>query len=162
MAKMYSKNKLKFENGYVLTHKDKVVALPPKVAEQFNELETILQQQAYLASQDAAKPEPSLDGFKRQSIVKRPTVSTSTPHLDDEVTRSKGILDDLRKLCITDEINKILGKFDRLMQFFHDDKFVEGDEVVLIDTPTIGNPLTADADEIINRICGMSGIMPVE
>ena len=162
MAKMYSKNNLKFEDGYVLNYDNEVVALPPKVAEQFNKLETIIQQQAYLAAQDKAKPEPSLDGFERESIVKHPKITVQTLNLDAEEKRCKGILDDIRKASMATEVNKLLDKFDKLMQFLHSDKFVEGTEVVMIDTPTIGNPLTADADSIIAKIGTMAGIIDSE
>ena len=162
MAKMYSKNNLKFEDGYVLNDENEVVALPSQVAEQFNKLETIIQQQTYLAAQDKAKPEPSLDGFKRESIVQRPKIIMQTPNLDAEEKRCQGILDDIRKASMATEVNKLFDKFDKLMQFLHSDKFVEGTEVVMIDTPTIGNPLTADADSIIVKIGTMAGIIDSE
>ena len=79
MAKMYKKSDLKFENGYVLTQDDEVVALPPKVAEQFNDMETLLQQQAYLAAQGAAKPLAERDGLVARARAKAPLAHRASP-----------------------------------------------------------------------------------
>lgn len=158
MAKMYKKSDLKFENGYVLTQDDEVVALPPKVAEQFNDMETLLQQQAYLAAQGEAKPEPTLDGFKRESTVKHAFVTVETKHLDAEVERCEGLLHDIRQSDMAKYVNAVLAKYDELMIFMHEEKFVEGDKVVQIDTPTIGDPLTADPDEVVDRLAKGQGL----
>ena len=54
MAKMYLKSDLKFVDGYLIDNDDNVVALPDKVAEQINDLETCIQKLMYLDDQ----PEP--------------------------------------------------------------------------------------------------------
>lgn len=158
MAKMYKKSDLKFENGYVLTQDDEVVALPHGIAEQLNEMETLLQQQQYLLMQPAAKPEPSLDGFKRESIVKVPRVKVSTKHLDKQIKRSENILEDLRQLSLADKVNGIIDKYRDLMVFLDGDSFVEGTDVVMIDTPVIGDPLGVDSEIIIRTLCSGAGI----
>lgn len=154
MAKMYVKSSLRFENGYVLNVDDEVVALPYRVAEQLNQMETEIQQIAYLKEQPEAQPMPSLDGFERESIVKHAHVTVETKHLDREMRRCTGLLNDLRKMADAEEANTKLAKYDRAIRFLHEDKFVEGTEVVMIDTPTIGDPLTATSDDVIDMLLG--------
>ena len=117
MAKMYSKSDLKFEDGYVLTYEDEIVALPDGVAEQFNELETFMQQQKYLADQPEAQPEPSLDGFKRETIFEVPKVKIQTPAIDKLVEEKKQILHELRGETVAAEVNKILAKYQDAFRF---------------------------------------------
>lgn len=154
MAKMYKKSDLKFENGYVLTMDDEVVALPPHVAEQLNEMETEIQKVAYLNAQPEARPMPSLDGFERKSIVKHAHVTVETKHLDREVRRCNGVLNDLRNMAEAQEANEKLAKYDEAIRFLHDDKFIEGTEVIMVDAPTIGHILTADAVKVIDMLLG--------
>ena len=158
MAKMYSKSDLKFEDGYVLTYEDEIVALPDGVAEQFNELETFMQQQKYLADQPEAQPEPSLDGFKRETIFEVPKVKIQTPAIDKLVEEKKQILHELRDETVAAEVNKILAKYQDAFRFMKQDKFVEGTKAVAIDTPTLGNVLTLDANAVIETISALSGI----
>lgn len=158
MAKMYKKSELKFDSGYVLTMDDEVVALPPKVAEQLNEMETEIQKVAYLKAQPKAQPMPSLDGFERESIVKHVHIDTETKYLDREVRRCENVLDDIRKLAMAEEANEKLAKYDEAIRFLSEDKFVEGTEAVMIDTPTIGDPLTADAGKVIDLLLGKETI----
>lgn len=158
MAKMYSKSDLKFENGYVLTYDDEIVALPDGVAEQINELETFVQQQRYLAEQPEAQPEPSLDGFKRKTIFEVPRVEVKTPAIDKLVEEKTQILHELRGEELAKGVNKVLAKYQDAFRFFKQDKFVEGSKVVATDTPTLGNVLTVDADSLIASISNLAGI----
>lgn len=154
MAKMYKKSDLKFESGYVLTKDDEVVALPYKVAVQLNLMETEIQKVAYLKAQPKAQPVPSLDGFERESIVQHAYVEVETKHLDREVRRCEKVLADVRSLAAAEEANAKLAQYDEAIRFLHEDKFVEEDEIVMIDTPTIGNPLTASVDDVIDMLLG--------
>lgn len=154
MAKMYKKSELKFDSGYVLTMDDEVVALPPKVAEQLNEMETVIQKVAYLKAQPEAQPAPSLDGFERESIVKQARIEVETKYLDRETRRCEKVLGDIRKLAVAEEANKKLAKYDEAIRFLNEDKFVEGTEVIMVDTPTIGHILTADAGKVIDMLLG--------
>lgn len=158
MAKMYKKSDLKFENGYVLTSDDEVVALPYKVAVQLNLMEDEIQKVAYLKKQPKAQPVPSLDGFERESIVQHVRVEIETKHLDREARRCEKVLADVRNLAAAEEANAKLAQFDAALGFLHEDKFVEDDEVIMIDTPTIGNPLTASADDVIDMLLGTKTI----
>lgn len=154
MAKMYKKSELKFDSGYVLTMDDKVVALPPNVAEQLNRMETEIQKAAYLNEQPEAQPAPSLDGFERESIVKHAHIEAETKHLDRERRRALGVLKDLRSMADAQEANAKLAKYEEAICFLCEDKFVEGTEVTLIDTPTIGDPLTAAVKDVIDMLVG--------
>lgn len=154
MAKMYVKSSLRFENGYVLDADDNVIALPAGVAEQLNAMEDEIQKTAYLKAQPKAQPMPSLDGFERKSIVGHACISADTPTIDAEIKRSSNILNELRALDEVRSINKMLDKFDEAICFLRDDKFVEGDKVVMVDAPTIGNILTADAGDVIDMLIG--------
>ena len=154
MAKMYKKSDLKFESGYVLTKNDEVVALPPKVAEQLNDMETEIQKVAYLKKQPKAQPMPSLDGFERDSIVEHAFIEVEIKHLDREMRRNFGLLKDLRKLEVAKDANAKLAQYDEAIRFLNEDKFVEGTEVVMIDTPTIGDPLAASVAEVIGMLLG--------
>ena len=158
MAKMYKKSDLKFENGYVLTKDDEVVALPFKAAIQLNALETFLQKQEYLAGQPEAQPEPTLDGFERESILKSAVIEVETPALDEREKEGRQILKEIRGTEMAKLANCILENHEEAIRFLHEEKFVEGTEVILVDTPTIGDPLKADPDDVIKRICDAAKI----
>lgn len=158
MAKMYKKSDLKFESGYVLTKDDEVVALPPKVAEQLNDMETEIQKVAYLKKQPKAQPVPSLDGFERDSIVEHAFIEVETKHLDREERRCLNVLKDLRKLEVAKDANAKLAEYDEAIRFLNEDKFVEGFEPAMIDTPTIGDPLTASVSDVIGMLLGEEDI----
>ena len=57
-----------------------------------------------------------------------------------------------------DAVNKIIQRFPEAFSFFKNDKFVEGSEIVLIDTPTIGHILTVDADALVQEIAKRADI----
>lgn len=153
MAKMYSKSELTFENGYLINKDHDVVALPTKAAVQLNGLEEFLQKQKYLHDQPDATPEPSLEGFEFESMLAKPTIEVKTPIFDAKVKESKDILKELRDKEMATAVNLTLGNFADALRFLKEDSFVEGDEVIRLDLATIGDPLYADADKLINMIC---------
>lgn len=157
MAKMYCKNELTFENGYVINKDHDVVALPVKAAVQLNAMETFLQKQKYLHDQPDATPEPSLDGFEFESTLAKPEINVITPVFDAKIKESKDILKELRDKEMATAINHTLDAFVDALRFLKDDSFVEGDEVIRLDLATIGNPLNANADEIVGTICAYCG-----
>lgn len=153
MAKMYSKSELTFENGYLINKDHDVVALPAKAAVQLNGLEEFLQKQKYLHDQPDATPEPSLEGFEFESTLAKPTVEVETPVFDAKVKESNDILKELRNKEMATAVNLALGNFADALRFLKEDSFVEGDEVIRLDLATIGDPLHADAEKLINMIC---------
>lgn len=152
MAKMYVKSDLKFVDGYLIDGDDNVVALPEKVSKQINDLETRIQKLIYLDDQPEAQPERSLDGFKRKTTRKAPVVKVDTPTIDEKVAEGKKILEEIRYLDKAGKINEVLSDFVDAFEWFRSERFVEGSEVVRIDTPEIGDILKADPDELIDDI----------
>lgn len=152
MAKMYSKIDVTFSNGYIVGENSNVVCLPDKVAEQLNELEEIFQKAEYLKAQDPASPMPSLDGFKRKSINKTIEIEASTPTIDAKVAESIQIRDELRKVDNAETMNKIIGEYSEVFHFVQSNTFVEGSKVVLIDTPTLGNPLDIKVEDLLDKL----------
>lgn len=152
MAKMYLKSDLKFVNGYLIDNDDNVVALPDKVAEQINDLETCIQKLMYLDEQPEPTPERSLDGFERESIRMVPTIKVDTPALDKKVAEGKQILSEIRKLDKSEKINNVISDFEDAFEWFKIKRFVEGSKVVRVDTLEIGNILNVDPEELIEEI----------
>lgn len=158
MAKMYKKSDLKFVDGYVLTEEHEVVALPSGIAEQINDLETLLQKMGYLSEQPEPAPVPNLEGFERESIVKTPHIVAATPELDKVEERNRKVLAELRDREATDAVNRILDKYADALVFFRAERFVEGDKVVLVDTPIIGDILKVTGNEMVDLIAQYSGL----
>ena len=152
MAKMYLKCNLKFVDGYLIDNDDNVVALPEKVAEQINKLETCIQKLMYLDDQPEPQPERSLDGFKRESTRKVPVVHPDTPTLDKKVAEGKKLLEEIRERDKADEINDTLSDFEDAFEWFRAERFVEGSKVIHVDTPEIGDILKVDSEELIKNI----------
>lgn len=153
MAKMYSKSDLTFVNGYLIDSDSNAVAIPTKAAVQLNGLEEFMQKQKYLHDQPEATEEPSLDGFEFESTLANPKVKVATPTLDAKVKESKDILKEMRSKEMESAVNLTLEAFADALRFLKEDTFVEGDEVIRLDLATIGNPLYADADKLIDTIC---------
>lgn len=158
MAKMYKKSDLKFVDGYVLTQEDEVVALPDGIAEQINDLETFLQEMAYIKAQPEAAPVPDLVGFERKSIVETPSIQVDTPALDEMEERSRRVLEDLRNREGANAVNRVLEKYADTLVFLSGERFVEGSKVVRVDTPVIGDILKVTGDEMIDLIANYSGL----
>lgn len=158
MAKFYSKSDLQFVNGYVIDPETKeAVALPDKVAEQLNDYETTVQKAAYMAGQDEARPEPSLEGFERESIRnRRACVEFDTPLLDAKKKESMEILGEIRNKEAADGVNKILGGYPEMIEFLGSDTFVEGGKVVMVDTPTLGSPIELTVEGAIRALADVT------
>lgn len=152
MAKMYLKSDLKFVDGYLINDDGDVIALPEKVAEQINDLETRIQKLIYLDDQPKAQPERSLDGFKRKTTRGVPVVKVDTPTLDEKVAEGKKLLAEIRDLGKAEKINEIFLDYTEAFEWLRSDHFVEGSKIVRIDTPEIGDILDADVDELIDDI----------
>lgn len=152
MAKMYLKSDLKFVDGYLINDDGDVIALPEKVAEQINDLETRIQKLIYLDDQPEAQPERSLDGFKRKTTRKVPIITVDTPTLDEKVAEGKKLLAEIRDLGKAEKINEIFLDYTEAFEWLRSDRFVEGSKIVRVDTPEIGDILDADVDELIDDI----------
>ena len=149
MAKMYLKSDLKFVDGYLIANDDNVVALPDKVAKQIHDLETCIQKLMYLDEQPEPTTERSLDGSKCKSIRMVPTVKADTPTLDKKVAEGKKILNETSELDMSEKINDVISDFEDAFEWFKVERFVEGSNVVRVDTLEIGNILDVDPEELI-------------
>lgn len=149
MAKIRYKNQLTYKSGYIIDANDEVVALPTKVAEQLNNLETLVQKAHYLNGQPAASPEPSLDGFERESEVRVPKLAApSTPTIDGKEAESKKILKEIRSKMEVDAVNDVIDANKEAFVFMDSEEFIEGAEAVRLDLPSLGDPLELTAKKV--------------
>lgn len=153
MAKMYFKSELTYKSGYILTEDNDVVALPNKVAKQLNEIETMIQKALYLASKPKACPEPTLDGFVRNSERKVYKIkSPATPMLDRRAEDGAKILNEIRNKDKVSVVNDMIEANSELFAFLDSNEFVEGDEVERLDLPTLGNPLDLSVENLSDML----------
>lgn len=159
--KKFNKSDLTIIDGLLVCEgTDEVVVIDSAIVKQANALETMLQQAAYLSKQPEAAPEPSLDGFKRQSIYDENNKFTaSTPLLDAKYKETLAFMDELDDVATVDEANELLGQFGKLMSFVKRDfVFDRGGDPVPFDTPTLGNVLELtqlDIMRAVGSLCGM-------
>lgn len=147
MAKFYKKSQLTFESGYVVNADGDVVALPPCVADQLNEIETLIQKAAWLEGQPEECKGPDLSEFERQSCFgKVPEIVVDTPLFDEEVKKKAALEKEMYAKCCATEVNKLISCFKEAFAFVSEESFVEGDRVVRLDLPTLGDPLKLTAD----------------
>ena len=153
MAKFYSKSDLTFKSGYVVNSDGDVVALPKGVARQLNDIETMVQKAAWVAEHEVEEREP--EEFERKSAFgSAPTVSVDTPLLDKKIEEAVRLHEEIEKQLCADKLTKIIAGFKEAFAFCDEESFVEGDEVVRLDLPTLGDPLklaTRDLASIIAR-----------
>jgi len=160
-TKLINKNKLEFKNGFFYK-KNKRVYIESNVVEQLNNLETLMQQYDYLDKQGEYNPEPSLDGFEREHIENvKIDISSPTPILDEEIKKTKAILEEINNQNTAKEVERVCGCFKDLLYWVASDEilitnnepYVE--DCAKVDTPHIGNPLELDRDNIMNVITFM-------
>lgn len=149
MAKIRYKHQLTYKSGYLIDVDDEVVALPPKVAEQLNGLDTLVQKARYLNGQPAASPEPSLDGFVRESEVRVPKLAAPfTPTIDGKEAESKKILKEIRSKMEVDAVNDVIDANKEAFIFMDSEEFIEGPEAVRLDLPELGSPLELTPEKV--------------
>ncbi len=163
--KMYKKNELSFIDGMLVTEDGKIVVPSKKIVNQFNDFETMCQRHDYMADQPDYSPAPSLDGFERKSAFGHAGgFVQNTPLIDAKVEETMKLLDELDRARATNDANDLLDEFEHMMLFVVNDYVVDlgdGAELVLFDTPTIGDPLKLTEKEIVSVIgviCGASEV----
>lgn len=155
MAKFYSKSDLTFKSGYVVSADGDVVALPKGVARQLNDIEEMVQYAAW-ESEHAEEPREE-EEFKRASAFdSKPVITVDTPALDKAVEESLAIKRDVDRKCCADKLNEIIETYKEAFDFCSEDDFVEGDEVVRLDLPTLGDPLKLTVIKLASQIGGMA------
>lgn len=158
--KMYSKKDLTIVDGYMLDSDGTVVQPVGDVIREACVLDTKLQKHNYLAAQPKAQAAPSLDGFKRKSIVEEVTIDSSTPLLDEKAAEAVAVMDEIDEFNKTADANHMLNWFSDLVRFVNSDKVVcsEIDEPILIDTPVLGNILELGIDDLVGLIAYLCDI----
>ena len=155
MAKFYSKSDLTFKSGYVVNSDGDVVALPNGVARQLNEIEEMVQRAKWVNEHEATEAEP--EEFVRKSAFKpAPIIKVDTPLLDQKVEEAVRLHEEIEGQLCADELNEIIKSFKEAFAFCDEDDFVEGDKVVRLDLPTLGDPLKLTANELARHIGGMA------
>jgi len=159
-TKYVKKKKLRFEDGYFF-YNGEIVAIDSFIVGQFNHIETMLQQAYYMNAQPEAVPEPSLDGFKRESMFDKSRVKTyvSTPLLDREIVKAIAIMDEIDSVNTAENIEKFAEDHKDLLDWIDGKKvWITTDLSALparVDTPRLGNPLEIDIKTILHTIVYM-------
>lgn len=160
--KMYDKSDLKLIRGLLADPNGNVITPDFAVIQQANQLETLAQKTKYLAAQPDAQPMPSLDGFKRKSIMDNtiPKFKVSTPHLDFASDEAMRIMDEIDDANTANAANKMLEDFGVLLDFATNDFVVDtaANYNYVIDTPTLGNILELTVDDITEVVAAACGI----
>lgn len=155
MAKFYSKSDLTFKSGYVVNATGDVVALPKGVANQLNSIEEMVQKAKWVAEHESAEEEP--EEFVRKSAFKTaPTITVDTPLLDQKVEEAVQLHEEIKRQLCAEKLTDIIKGFKEAFAFCDEDDFVEGDKVVRLDLPTLGDPLKLTPAELAGHIGGMA------
>lgn len=160
--KMYKKSDVTLNHG-LLVSKDGDIILPdPRIVQQANNLETMVQKVAYLSFQPKATPAPSLDGFERESIddSKSRKFEVSTPVMDAKADEAMKLMDEIDDVTTANAANAMLDDFKELLDFVTQDFVIDcGDQLYKFDTPTLGNVLELTEADVIDEVayaCGMT------
>ena len=153
MAKFYSKSDLTFKSGYVVNSDGDVVALPKGVAKQLNDIETMVQEAAWVSEHETEEREP--EEFERKSAFgSAPIVTADTPLLDKKIEEAMRIHAEIEQKLCADKLTEIIAGFKEAFAFCAEDDFVEGDVVTRLDLPTLGDPLKLTADGLVSVMAG--------
>ena len=153
MAKFYSKSDLIFKSGYVVNADGDVVALPKGVARQLNDIETMVQEGAWVSEHEVDEKKPE-EFVRKSAFGSAPTVTVDTPLLDKKVEESMRLHEELEQQLCADKLNEVIAGFKETFAFCDEDSFIEGDEVVRLDLPTLGDPLKLTAIGLTKLIGG--------
>lgn len=148
--KRIKKCEIKFDDGWLVTKDDEVIALPYDIARQFDMLDEAVQMVRHLEGQPPAAPTPNLDGFERLTLShKRTKFTCDTPALDTAEATAKAMLQDIKHKQQADDANLLCEKFKDLIEFCASDYIFEQNSYpVKYDWYIWGNPLEVSADEV--------------
>lgn len=153
--KLYKKEDLQFVDGYLVDKEGNVVAPDDDVIPLFNQLEEMKQEIAWRL----ANPEPKaaeVAPFKFESA--RPTVGfhaeVDTPLLDRKVAEGVQLYEEVVRANKVEDVERLIDRFMPVLVWADSDEFFGHAAVTWrFDTKTIGNPLEADAGELVAIIC---------
>lgn len=152
MTKLIKKKDCKFKNQQIVKG-DELIGIPYVVYGELTKLEVMLQQYYYLRSQPAYQAAPSLEGFKRKSLVDEsmPYIEMpETPVGDARVEEAMKFMAEVDEVTNVAETNQMLDRFRDLVLWCDSKKFVEDSCLLPIDTPALGNPLKLTGETIAN------------
>lgn len=154
MATIVKKSDLKFVDGF-LSLDGTIVS--PSVADALNELEGFLQR-AKFENENRIEARPN---FVRESnfetedgLIKVP--APKTPVLDADAEHAEKVSEELHLIESHDQVHMVLDQYNSVVEFVTGSTVVlyDGDyKATLIDTPTLGNPLTLKKDKLLKLIC---------
>ena len=147
MAKFYSKSDLSFKSGYVVNADGDVVALPKGVARQLNDIETMVQEAAWVSEHQVEEREPE-EFVRKSAFGSAPTITVDTPLLDKKVEESVRLHKELEQQICAEKLTEIIAGFKEAFAFCAEKEFVEGDKVIRLDLPTLGDPLKLTSDSL--------------
>jgi hypothetical protein len=160
MTKIVNKDQVQLIDGYFV-HDGEIVSLPWAVCRQAQELDLMVQEFRYIKAQPAYSPEPSLEGFKRKSMLSElPKIDIHkipTPTIDEAIVTSMKFMDEIDLFNDAKKVNETIERFGELVRFCDSDHVVIaqcGD--VRVDTPILGNLLELSMDDVmgfISEIC---------
>ena len=153
MAKFYSKSDLSFKSGYVVNADGDVVALPKGVARQLNDIETMVQEAAWVSEHQVEEREPE-EFVRKSAFGSAPTITVDTPLLDKKVEESVRLHKELEQQICAEKLTEIIAGFKEAFAFCDEESFVEGDEVTRLDLPTLGDPLKLTTMDLVSVIAG--------
>lgn len=161
--KLYEKSGLSLLDGLFVAADGTIVSPDPIVVNQANELETLVQEAAYLMKQPNAAPAPSLSGFERKSVfkIKKEYFIAETPILDKKANEAMALMNELDDATRVADINKHIQHFADLVRFACTDRIVcfEDDDCDRFDTPVLGDPLKLSVSDVIDNIAFIHGVV---
>ena len=158
MAKYIKKSKLTFtDDGLLVTKKGQVVYLvDQEVVKLANELDTMVQEFAYLVAQPKPQPLPSLDGFEREHLgdyVSPFEMELDTPIMDKRIEEAQAFAKEAEEQYRAMRCNETFDLFAPLFKFADSEAVLVSEEVgEVFDTPTFGDPLKLTEERIAGAI----------
>lgn len=162
MTKLIKKEDCTFKAPYIVKE-DELVGIPRIVWLQMDKLEVMLQQYLYLKGQPEYQAGPSLKGFERRSakLADLPYVEMpKTPVSDKRVKEAMAFMKEADACADAAMTNSMLDRFAELVLWCKNDEFIEGDCMLPIDTPELGDPLKL-APEYIRDLLHMIATSPI-
>lgn len=152
--KAIKKTDLVFDDGYLTTSEGDIVAVDPKIVEDFNRLEMILQKAAYDKEKNS-KTSVEIEDFAFESMHKKKLeIKVETPTIDKKIEMTTKFLEENAKVICAQNANRLLDGMQELLEFADSDKVysIEGIAPVRFDTKTIGDPLKITIEGLTKKI----------
>lgn len=157
-AKYIKKSKLKFKNGNLVTKKGKIVFVEPRVIDEFNMLEEMVQKQNWMIKAIAQSGIP-IEPYKFESAraieLEDDFIEVDTSTLDKQIKESLEVAKEIDNVTAKEKVKDYLeNKFADLLKFVREDEIIvyEGKIYSEFDLKCIGNPLMINEAAVIDII----------